>query len=175
MAVSGLIDEIIDADHEFLGTLEAHEVDPSKKAGWLTNLLCGIVTVAFGIVSMFEAVRLGVGDIKDPDTGTWPSVVSAVIIVVGILIVIRAKSFDDAETLGKDSLPVIVGTVSLSIAVGLIPFVGFELPSVALLVFWMSYLGDEKYKLSIPLSIGAVAVFYAIFVIGLRVPLPHLF
>ncbi|WP_150461615.1 tripartite tricarboxylate transporter TctB family protein [Nesterenkonia ebinurensis] len=146
-----------------------------ERAGTVTNFVCGAVVSLLGIGALLVAWDLGFGSLTQPRAGTWPGILSALLILLGALIMLQAKSFNDAERLTFNAAAVGVGAVSLAVAVQLMPHIGFEIPAVLLTVFWMSVLGKEKYLLSIPLSVAAVAGFYLIFVTGLNVPLPRLF
>lgn len=147
----------------------------APRAGPLTNLLCGAAISLLGTSALFVAVDLGLGSLTQPRAGTWPGFLSGLLIVLGIFIMIRARTFDDAEKITFNAVAVGVGAVSLVVAVQLMPYIGFEIPAVLLMLFWMSVLGNEKYRLSVPISIVTVAAFYLIFVTGLSVPLPRLF
>ncbi|MBE3001963.1 tripartite tricarboxylate transporter TctB family protein [Nocardiopsis sp. HNM0947] len=149
--------------------------DDTPRAGRTTNLVCGAVVALTGVGTLAVALDLGLGSLSQPGAGTWPGIVSMILIVIGLLIAARAATFTDAEPITKDAVAVAVAVVALAVAVQLFPYVGFELPSVALLVFWMSVLGQEKLRLSVPISVIAVAVFYLTFVYGLAVPIPRLF
>ncbi len=147
----------------------------APRAGTLTNLVCGAVVSLLGLGALLVALDLGLGTPTQPRAGTWPGVLSVLLIVLGALIMLRAKTYEDAERITTNAIAVGVGAVSLVVAVQLMPYVGFELPAVALMIFWMSVLGREKYRLSAPISILSVVAFYLIFVTGLNVPIPRLF
>lgn len=149
--------------------------DTAPSAGRATNLACGAVISLVGAGALAVALDLGVGSLSRPGPGTWPAVVSLMLLVVGLLIAARAAHFTGAERITKDAVWVAVGVIALTVTVQLMPLVGFELPSVALLVFWMSVVGREKLRLSVPISVLTVAVFYLTFVHGLAVPVPRLF
>lgn len=149
--------------------------DTGPPAGRATNLACGAVVSLVGAGAFAVALDLGLGSLSQPGAGTWPAIVSLMLLVVGLLIAARAAHFTDAERITKDAVGVAVGVIALVVTVQLMPLVGFELPSVALLVFWMSVLGREKLWLSVPISVLTVAVFYLTFVNGLAVPVPRLF
>jgi hypothetical protein len=39
---------------------------------------------------------------------------------------------------------------------------------------WLRFLGGESWRSTISVSVGTVAAFYALFLYGLGIPLPHL-
>ncbi|WP_017577024.1 tripartite tricarboxylate transporter TctB family protein [Nocardiopsis kunsanensis] len=153
----------------------ASDPDAAPGAGRATNLVCGAVISLVGAGAFAVALDLGLGSLSRPGPGTWPAIVSLMLLVVGLLIAARSAHFTDSERITKDAVGVAAGVITLTVAVQLMPLVGFELPSVALLVFWMSVLGQEKLRLSVPIAVLTVAVVHLTFVHGLAVPVPRLF
>ncbi|MDZ5077178.1 tripartite tricarboxylate transporter TctB family protein [Nesterenkonia sp. HG001] len=149
--------------------------EESPRAGRLANLLCGAAVAGIGVAALWAAMELGLGSLTQPRAGTWPGIVSALLILVGVLIMTRAATYDDAERITSRAVGVLIGVASLVAMGQLIPLIGFEVPSFLLLVFWMSVLGKERLRLSVPLSAITVLAFYLIFITGLSVPLPRLF
>lgn len=147
----------------------------TEPAGALANLVSGVVVVLLGIGSLTVALKLGFGDLTHPRAGTWPAILSALLIVLGITLAVRARSYTDAEKISRHAVAVGVGAISIVIAVQLMPIIGFEIPAVLLMVFWMKALGREKLLKSIVIAIIAVIVLYLVFVTGLRISIPHLF
>ncbi len=144
-------------------------------AGRVTNIVCGSVVIGVGVIGILEATRLRLGTLISPTAGTWPAIISAVLLLVGVLIVVKARSFADAEKVDRHILRVVIGVASLVVAAMLMPVIGFEIPAFLLLLFWMVVIGRERLVLSSVVSAGTVAIFYAIFVFGLNVPIPRLF
>lgn len=159
-------------DHEE-STDPANYVPPA--AGAVTNLVCGVFITVGGIFVAVEAWRLGLGSLGAPRSGTWPAVLSVLLMALGLAIALRARHFHDAEKITSKAIGVAVGAVALLVSTQLMPLIGFEIPAFALMVFWMSVLGGEKYRISIPVGLAAVLATYLIFVTGLSVPLPRLF
>ncbi|MDA2808393.1 tripartite tricarboxylate transporter TctB family protein [Nocardiopsis suaedae] len=141
----------------------------------MRHLVCGAAVAALGAGALVVALDLGFGSLSQPGSGTWPSIVSTVLVVLGLFIMVRSGHYADAERLTKDGLRVAAAVAGIAGAAALIPLIGFEIPSFVLLVAWMSALGGERLRLSVPLAAAAVAVFYAVFVSALAVPLPRLF
>ena len=52
--------------------------------------------------------------------------------------------------------------------------VGFEIPTVLLLVFWLKLLGGESWRVTASVSVLTTAALYLIFVVLLSAPLPRL-
>ena len=121
------------------------------------------------------AYGYGLGSLQRPGPGLWPMVVSVVIVVLSVALLLVGRGLTDSEAFTRSSVLPLVG-VATFIALGfMIPTIGFEIPSLLLCVVWLRFLGGESWRSTIAVSIGTVAAFYALFLYGLRIPLPHLF
>ena len=140
----------------------------------------GNVVVAFGVIGLGVAGllgswALGPGSAAVPDTGTWPLLVSAVLIVLGVALLAVAPRTRDAERFGRAGVIVLAGLATMVGFVAVIDVIGFEIPSALLMFVWLRFLGREGWRTSILTSIGVVVGFYAVFVGALGVPIPHMF
>ncbi|RKS07458.1 tripartite tricarboxylate transporter TctB family protein [Nocardiopsis sp. Huas11] len=149
--------------------------DEAPRAGRLTNLVCGAVVTALGAGALYVALDLDLGSLSRPRAGTWPAIVSTVLLVCGALIMVRSAHFADAERITRNGYRVVAAVIGLVAVAQLIPLVGFEIPSFVLLVAWMSLMERERLRLSVPVALVTVATFYLVFIQALAVPLPRLF
>ena len=133
--------------------------------------VAGLAAVAVGIAAALGARDLGVGSLTDPGPGLWPLVVSAVLVITGAVVAVRPG--DDAEAIGRDAWVVVVACLSLVAYTAVIRVVGFELPTVVLLAFWMRVFGGEPWRTTVAVSVGVTVVVYAVFILALGVALPH--
>ncbi|NUQ90863.1 MAG: tripartite tricarboxylate transporter TctB family protein, partial [Glycomyces artemisiae] len=62
----------------------------------------------------------------------------------------------------------------LAVYASLFEVVGFELPTLLLLFAWLRFLSRESWLTSAVVAVSATAVAYALFILGLGVPLPHI-
>jgi hypothetical protein len=134
--------------------------------------VAGLAAVAVGIAAALGARDLGVGSLTDPGPGLWPLVVSAVLVITGAVVAVRPG--DGAEPIGRDAWVVVVACLSLVAYTAVIGVVGFELPTVVLLAFWLRVFGGEPWRTTIAVSLGVTVVVYAVFILALGVALPHL-
>ncbi|MET9965861.1 tripartite tricarboxylate transporter TctB family protein [Streptomyces sp. NPDC006356] len=144
-------------------------------AGTVTNLVTAAVVVLLGGAALIGALSLGIGSPSKPGPGTWPALVSAALIVLGVLLAAAARRTDDAEQFTRTSLPVIVAVGTMVAYVAVIGVIGFEIPTALLAFFWLRILGRERVRTSIVVSLGATCAFYVLFVGALKVTIPHLF
>jgi lysylphosphatidylglycerol synthetase-like protein (DUF2156 family) len=161
-----------DAIHE----VEAveHENRPPA-AGALGNAVTSVVVIAIGVAGVLGSVALGVGTAREPGPGTWPLLVSAVLTVLGVVLLALARQVHDAERFTGTTWLVVAGLASMVVFVAVIEVVGFEVPAALLCFVWLRFLGRESWRTSVITSLGVVAGFYLVFVAALAVPIPHLF
>jgi hypothetical protein len=169
-------------EHHGLGIEEAlHEVEVVEHeyrppaAGALSNVVTAAVVVVLGAAALLGSWSLGVGTAREPGPGTWPLLVSIVLVVLGVVLLLNFRRVSDAEKFSHGSWLVLAGIATMVVFVGLIDVIGFEIPSALLCFAWLRYLGREGWRMSIITSLGVVVGFYLVFVAALAVPIPHLF
>ena len=136
-------------------------------AGALTGLVVGI-----GGAVMASGYRLG--SLREPGPGLWPFAVSVLIAALSLVLLVGGRGLGDAEKFTRSSLLVAIGAVTFAAFGFLMPLIGFEIPAVVLCVIWLRFLGGETWRSTAVISVATTAVFYALFIYGLRIPLPHL-
>jgi hypothetical protein len=133
--------------------------------------LAGLTALAVGIAAANGARNLGVGSLTDPGPGLWPLIVCCVLIITGAAVAVRPG--DGAEPIGRDAWTVVVACISLIAYTSVISTVGFEVPTVVLLAFWLRVLGGESWRTAVAVPIGVTLVVYVVFISLLGVALPH--
>ncbi len=90
------------------------------------------------------------------------------------MLLVVGRGLADAEAFTRSSTLPLIGAITF-IAFGfLMPVTGFEIPALVLSVIWLRFLGGESWRNTVVISVVTVAVFYFLFLYGLRIPLPHL-
>ncbi|WP_313816686.1 tripartite tricarboxylate transporter TctB family protein [Citricoccus sp.] len=144
-------------------------------AGPMANAAASLVVLALGVLGVIVAVGLGVGDVTNPDAGTWPLAVSVLICALALAqLVVGRHGGADGEKFTRYSAITFVGFLTLIGMVILVPLLGFEVPSLALCIIWMRFLGGESWRSALLYSVIVVAAFYAIFIAALGTSIPHL-
>jgi putative tricarboxylic transport membrane protein len=165
--------------HDVLAELKAevaHELEderpPAGGPGYQTaGALVGLV---IGVGAAGMAYGYGLGSLRQPGPGLWPFVVSVVIVVLSVLLLAVGRGLDDSEKFTRSSVLAAAGAITF-VAFGLLmPLIGFEIPAVLLCVVWLRFLGGESWRNTVVISVLTTAVFYLLFLYGLRIPLPHL-
>ena len=131
-----------------------------------------LTALAVGVLAGWQAQRLGVGSLTAPGPGLWPLIVSVVLVLTGAAVALRPG--DDAEAIGREGWIVVLGSISLVAYTLLFEVLGFEIPTIALLVFWLKVLGREPWRTAATVAVGATVSVYLVFLVALGVALPHL-
>lgn len=131
-----------------------------------------LALIVVGALAAWQAHRLGLGTMTAPGVGLWPLVVGVVMICTGAAVALRRN--DDAEPIGRTSRVVILGAASLLAYAALFELVGFEIPTIGLVAFWLKVLGGVSWRMTAAVSVAAAATLYVVFILALGVSLPHL-
>ena len=161
---------------EAIHQVEAEELESRPPAaGPLSNVLVAAAVTVLGVATLVGSSALGLGSTRTPDSGTFPLLVSAVLVLLGLGLVAAARRTEDAERFTRASWLVAAGLATMVGFVAVIGVIGFEIPAALLAFVWLRFLGHESWRSSVLISLGVVAAFYLVFVVALSVPIPHLF
>lgn len=151
------------------------EAEKPTPAGTATNVVVALLGVGFGFAAVLGSLALGAGSLGEPGPGTWPLVISSAITLLGVVLLLQARTTRDTERFSSASWIVVPAVATLVPFAFLIEVIGFEIPSAVLAFVWLRFLGREGWRTSVVGAVAMVAAFYGIFVVALRVSLPHLF
>lgn len=166
-------------EHDVLAEIKAevaHELEEERPpaGGPIYQIVAALVGLIIGIGGAVMAYGYGLGSLHQPGPGLWPFVVSVLIATLSAVLLVVGRGLDDAEAFTRGSALAVIGAATF-VAFGLLmPLIGFELPAIALSVIWLRFLGGESWRSTIVISVLSTAVFYALFLYGLHIPLPHL-
>jgi putative tricarboxylic transport membrane protein len=138
------------------------------------NVAAAAVPLVIGAVAAVASWRLGLGSLAEPGPGLWPLTVSVAMVVLGAVLVVQSRPTGDEERFGREAVIVGVAVVSLVGYALLFERVGFEIPTLALLVLWLKMLGRESWWATVAVSLVATAAVYLLFITALGVSLPHI-
>jgi putative tricarboxylic transport membrane protein len=132
----------------------------------------------FGAIVIYDSVRLGFGwqEVHGPRPGYFPFYIGLLICVSAAVNLVRAlriapsqnKTFVQRGQL-KLVLAVLIPTV---IYAALVTWIGIYASSVLFIGFFMRWLGKYPWWKVLAVSLATVVVFYLIFEIWFKVPLP---
>jgi putative tricarboxylic transport membrane protein len=154
----------------------AHELEEDRppQGGPIYQTVGAVVGIAIGVAGAVLSYGYGLGSLTEPGTGLWPFIVSVVIAAMSAVLLVVGRGLTDSEAFTRSSVLPLVGVVTF-IAFGLLmPVTGFEIPALVLCVIWLRFLGGESWRNTIVISVATTALFYFLFLYGLRIPLPHL-
>jgi putative tricarboxylic transport membrane protein len=165
--------------HDILDELEvevaetlAEDRPPAGGPGY--QLVGALVALVVGVLGIALALNYGLGSLRRPGPGLWPFIVSLVITGLALALLVVGRRLEDSEAFTRSSVLPIVGALTF-VGLGLLmPVIGFEIPSLLLCAIWLRFLGGESWRSTIVVSVLTVAAFYALFLYGLSIPLPHL-
>ncbi|PTT63965.1 tripartite tricarboxylate transporter TctB family protein [Arthrobacter sp. HMWF013] len=149
--------------------------EQAERGGVITAALGALVPLLLGVFGLVISFGLGVGSLGAPGAGLWPLVISLVMITASATALIRAKHDEDVEAFDGGIRTVALSVASLLAYAALLPVIGFEIPTVLLLFFWIKVLGKERWRSAVAVSVIATVVVYVLFILLLAVPIPHLF
>jgi hypothetical protein len=133
----------------------------------------GIVTTSIGVFLYLNTTRLPFGTISAPDAGFFPKCLSAILVILGLGMILRA-SFETRERaeFTPQSWAVPLAAVALIIYAALLNKVGFVLCTITLLFLLMTAYGRLRWVVALAISVSTVIACYIGFT-ELGVPLPQ--
>jgi hypothetical protein len=132
---------------------------------------------AIGALVIYDSARLGIGWADDgPRAGYFPFYLGLIICVSSLVNAVRAllvpaaknKAFVEIGQL-KMVLTVLVPT---AVYVAAVTWIGIYVSSAVFIGFFMRWLGKYTWWKVVAVSLGTVVVFFVIFEIWFKVPLP---
>jgi hypothetical protein len=147
----------------------------------VAELAMAILMGAFSLYLMYKSAELPIGWIPDegPGGGAWPFWLAAMMLLscIGIMVNwVRRKgavAVSEATYIERGVL-IEVGLVALAliITVGLFSFIGVYGALPLFLLFYLRFLGNHSWKLSISFSLLIPVVTFFFFEITLKITLP---
>ena len=95
------------------------------------------------------------GSASAPGPGTWPAARQRRrSSCSGLVLAARARHTDDAERFTRAGLLVLAAVASMVVFVAVVGTIGFEIPTAVLAFVWLRFLGRERWRTSIVVSLG---------------------
>lgn len=135
--------------------------------------ISSLVVAGFAATTAVLSMQLPVGTIQQPGAGMWPLIVSVGVGIAALVLLFTERDASDYEPLTKRSLVVIVGFLLMAGFIVMFANIGFTLASLVFSVVWLRFLAKERWAVVIVGAIGFTVAFVVIFVIVLKVPVPH--
>lgn len=147
------------------------------------DVIVAIMFFALGALVMWDSKRLGSAWGSDgPEAGYFPFYIGAILCIAAIVNAVGAVRAADSKGQSFVSvsalrmvfsvlLPTILYVLFIG-GVGPIPGLGIYVPSVIFIAAFMMWLGKYKWPMSLCVSVSVVIVFFLMFEIWFKVPLP---
>ena len=141
------------------------------------EIALALLFLALGAIVVYDSARVGAKWAEDgPQTGYFPFYVGLIICAASLVNMVSALALR-AET---DKTFVEVGQLKLVLAVlvpsalyvGLIGWLGIYVASAVFIAFFMRWLGKYPWWKTVAVSVGNSVVFFLIFEVWFKIPLP---
>ena len=130
-----------------------------------------LVLLLFGAVAMLRARDLSLGELSAPGPGLWPFIVAGLLTLTA-LVLLFIDDPADYEPWTRGTAGIGLGLISLGVFIVLFQAIGFLVPAVLMLLFWLRLFAREPWKWAVPLAVIGAVVFHLVFVEALGVPFP---
>jgi putative tricarboxylic transport membrane protein len=134
--------------------------------------------LALGALVIYDSIRLGAGwqEVHGPQAGYFPFYVGLIICVSSAINIISVLLLPDASNktfveVGQLKL-VLTVLVPTAIYAAAVTWIGIYVSSILFIAFFMRWLGKYPWWKAAAVSLGAAVVFFLIFEIWFKVPLP---
>ena len=141
------------------------------------EIVLALFFLALGAIVIYDSVRLGAkwGD-DGPQTGYFPFYIGLLIALASVAnlvaaLAIRPENEQPFVEVGQLKL-VLAVLVPTAIYVGLIGWLGIYVASALFIAFFMRWLGKYSWWKTAAVSIGNSVVFFLIFEVWFKIPLP---
>ena len=142
-------------------------MNPANKDFW-----AGLALVVVGAVAYVMALGYPMGTALRMGAGYFPQVLSALLVLFGIVLILRALRSTDSVTGPVSWRALIIMPIALALFGFLVDRAGF-VPAMFALVFCSAAAGKEFKVLEVlALAIGLTALSVAVFIYGLGLPYP---
>ena len=147
----------------------------------LWEIIVAVALFAFGAVVVWDSRRLGASWASDgPQAGYFPFYIGLIICISAVAIVIQAlgtgakgaKPFVHWDQLKMVLTVMVPSVVYVALIANPVYSLGIYEASAIFVAFFMRYLGKYSWPKIAGVSIGVMAVFFMMFEVWFRVPLP---
>lgn len=131
-----------------------------------------LAPVLVAVVGIVASIQLPLGSFARPGAGLWPLVVSLGLLACGGWLLVSGRSDGDESLPLGTVVRTSIGVASLAAFVVLFQLLGLIVPGIALLLFWLRYMGQVPWRLTLPIAVVAPVLLHVVFVELLAVPFP---
>ena len=116
---------------------------------------------------------MGIGSLRDPGAGFWPLTICLTILVLAFVAGIQSFIAKNQVAFNREEMRnPMLAIISIFLYALTIGYVGYLLPTMALMLFWLRVIGRESWKMSAMIGVFITTLFYIVFSYLLGVPFP---
>lgn len=143
----------------------------------LVELVVAFGLFVVGVVVIVDSQRLGAGWADDgPQAGYFPFYLGLLVCaasVINFIQALRTRAEQDRVFVRADEFKLVLSVFLPTLAyVGLIAWLGIYVASTLFIGFFMRWLGRYGWPMLIAVSVGVSVVFFCVFELWFKVPLP---
>lgn len=136
------------------------------------HLLGGIVPLLVGLVFLIYSYQSSLGNFINPGAGLWPFIFSLIMVIASFILILRELNNSTEIHFSARFKNVLLGSISMVFFVWLLQLFGLLSSSFLMVLFWIKYLGQEPWKVSVLTTFGLSVGIYLLFVVFLKIPFP---
>ena len=141
------------------------------------ELVVALLFFALGAIAVYDSVRLGAKWGSDgPEAGYFPFYIGLILCIAALIVLVQAllmKPEANGTFVERGALKLVLSVlIPSAIYVGLVSWTGIYLASALFIAFFMRWLGKYAWWKLAAVSIGNSVVFFLIFEVWFKVPLP---
>lgn len=129
--------------------------------------------IALGMSCFVMSVQLPLGTFAAPGAGAWPMFLSLCLTAGAVFLLFAERDGDDYESLTRRSLISVLGFIWIGAFVVMFATIGFSLASLIFSVVWLRFFAQESWRFTLTVGPAFAIAMVVIFVVALRVPVPH--
>lgn len=136
-------------------------------------IIGALVPMVMGIIFSLYSYSLYLGRLGDPGPGLWPFALSGIMTLASVFLFLTERNSNDYEKFTDKTRSVVYACLSMAAFIFLFDKIGLVLCGVLILIFWLKVLAKEPWRITVPVTIGVVALIYLVFVVWLKIPIPE--
>ena len=133
--------------------------------------LAPLLLLVLGVAALLGARSLGLGELSAPGPGLWPFLV-AILLSGTAVVLLFIDDPTEYERWNRSTVRIAGGLLSLAVFILLFETIGFVIPAMLMLLFWLRLFAKEPWRWALPLAVVGALVFHLLFVEALAVPFP---
>jgi len=144
------------------------------------DIVTGAIIMAFGLLVVFDAARLGFGwGENGPQAGFYPFVMGMIMVIGCIIIIIQAiqrkgVAKSDKPFIPREAVkPVLQVVIPATLMVAATEYIGLYLAAAIYMGIYMRWIGKHSWKAVLPLAIIVPSVTWYVFEKLFLIPMPQ--